>query len=90
MSDGNQSSWSLNRTGAIATFILFALWVLFNQGKMTSLGIFGGKPGHMFTCATWIDILAGLFVHGVIFCICGGAGFGMSIIANWILRRFST
>ena len=74
--------------GTRITAILFALWFLFNQGKMTSLGIFGGKPGQMFTCATVIDIAAGLFVHGVILCICAGVGFGISIIADWILRRF--
>ena len=76
--------------GTRITAILFALWFLFNQGKMTAFGLFGGKPGHMFTCASVVDIAAGIFVHGGILFICAGVGFSISSIAGWILKKLKT
>lgn len=70
----------------VAAF-LFAFWFLFNQGKMTALGIFGGKVGYMFTEPGWANILGGLIVHGVVLLACMAFGFPLAVCMGWILRK---
>ncbi len=74
-------------TGAIVALFLFALWFLFNQGKLTKLGLFGGDPGLMFTEPIWVVILGGMVVHGLIFCVCGGIGYAVELITKRLFGR---
>ena len=75
------------RPGTTITLLLFGIWTLFNQGKMTALGLFGGAPGLMFTSPTASNVIGGLLVHGIVLCICAVAGFGIGRVVERLRKR---
>ena len=69
------------------TLALFTIWFLFNKSKITALGLFDGKPGHLYTSSASADIIGGLIIHGVIFCLCACVGFFIGAIVKSLIEE---